>query len=122
MGGIRRPLLCGCLALITVIVLWQRLENPPPWESELSRQFCGEEPFRKELSVTVTGQVYEKEVRTLYGEEILILYLRSVTVSSDTESGDGVSVPDISGQKVNDRLICQLAADQAVWEIGRAHV
>lgn len=74
-------------ALITVIVLRQRLENPPPWESELSRQFCGEEPFRKELSVTVTGQVYEKEVRTLYGEEILILYLRSVTVSSDTESG-----------------------------------
>lgn len=116
MGGIRRPLLCGCLALITVIVLRQRLENPPPWESELSRQFCGEEPFHKELSVTVTGQVYEKEVRTLYGEEILILYLRSVTVSSDTESGDGVSVPDISGQKVNDRLICQLAADQAVWE------
>jgi len=101
--------LCGCLALVTVIVLWQRLANPPPWESELSLQFSTE---LSRQPVTVTGQVYGKEVRTLYGEEILVLYLRSVTVLSDTESGDGASVPDISGKKVNDRLICQLTADQ----------
>lgn len=128
MRGMRRPLLCACLALITVIVLWQRLASPP-WESDLVRWFSEELPSRKELSsfgelsfpeklqgqlLTVTGQVYEKEVRTLYGEEILVLYLRSITVSSDTESRDGASVPDFSGQKVNDRLVCQLAASQIV--------
>lgn len=101
--------MCGCLALVAVIVLWQRLVNPPPWEPQLPRELEGQ-------SVTVTGQVYEKEVRTLYGEEILVLYLKSVVVSSDTQSGDGASVPDNSEQKVNDRLICQLAADQPVWE------
>lgn len=120
MRGIQRPLLCGCLALITVIVIWQRLENPPPWEPQLSLQFQEEWQFQEELQVTVTGQVYEKEVRTLYGEEILILYLRSVTVSSDTESGDGASVPNISGPKLNDRLICQLTAGQAAGESGSA--
>lgn len=126
MRGIQRPLLCGCLALITVIVIWQRLENPPPWEPQLSRQFREEWQsqeewqFLTELPVTVTGQVYEKEVRTLYGEEILILYLRSVTVSSDTESGDGASVPNISEPKLNDRLICQLTAGRAAGESGSA--
>lgn len=111
MRGIRRPLLCGCLVLITVIALWQRLEDPPPWESELPWQFSEE---LQGQSVTVTGQVYEKEVRTLYGEEILFLYLRSVIVSSDTESRDGTSVPNVSEQKVNERLICQLAESQSV--------
>lgn len=109
MRTIKRPLLCGCLALAAVVVLWQRLTGPPPWEPELSRELEGQ-------LVTVTGQVYEKEIRTLYGEEILVLYLRSVVVSSDTQSGDGGSVPDNSEQKVNDRLICQLAKDQSAWE------
>ncbi len=107
MREIRRPLLWGCLALIAVIALWQRLANPPPWESELSSQFHEKQRGKP---VTVTGQVYEKEVRTLYGEEILFLYLRSVTVSSDTESGDGASVPDNSVQTIKSRLVCQLAA------------
>ncbi len=112
MRGMRRPLLCGCLALIAVIVLWQRLACPPPWESEFSRQYCGEEQSRGGQPMTVIGQVYEKEVRTLYGEEILVLYLKSVTVSSDTRSWDGVSVPDNSAQKVNDRLLCLLATNR----------
>lgn len=106
MRKIKRPLLCGCLILIAVIVLYQRLADPPPWEPQLPRTLEGQ-------LVTVTGQVYDKEVRTLYGQEILVLYLRSITVSSDTESGDGDSVPDISEQKINDRLICRLAIDQA---------
>ncbi|MDE6517163.1 MAG: DNA internalization-related competence protein ComEC/Rec2 [Acetatifactor sp.] len=107
MREIRRPLLWGCLALIAVIALWQRLANPPPWESELSPQFLKESQGKP---VTVTGQVYGKEVRTLYGKEILFLYLRSINVSSDTESGDGASVPDISVQTIKSRLVCQLAA------------
>lgn len=106
MKRIKRPLLCGCLMLIAVIVLYQRLADPPPWEPQLPRTLEGR-------LVTVTGQVYDKEVRTLYGQEVLFLYLRSITVSSDTESGDGESVPDISEQKINDRLICRLAVDQA---------
>lgn len=104
---IKRPLLCGCLILIAVIVLYQRLTDPPPWEPQLPRTLEGQ-------LVTVTGQVYDKEIRTLYGQEVLFLYLRSITVLSDTESGDGESVPDISEHKLNDRLICRLAVDQAV--------
>lgn len=109
MKRIKRPLLCGCLILIAVIVLYQRLADPPPWEPQLPRTLEGR-------LVTVTGQVYDKEVRTLYGQEVLFLYLRSITVSSDTESGDGESVPDISEQKINDRLICRLAVDQAACQ------
>lgn len=108
MRKIKRPLLCGCLMLIAVIVLYQRLVDPPPWEPQLPRELEGQ-------LLTVTGQVYEKEVRTLYGQEVLLLYLRSVTVSSDTESGDGESIPYISEQKLKDKLICRLAMDQAVW-------
>jgi hypothetical protein len=108
--GMRRPLFCGCMALVTVIVLWQGLADPPPWESRLSREygFSGE---GRGHSVTVTGQVYHREVRTLYGEEVLFLYLRSVTVSSDAESGDKTSVPNISEQTIKDRLVCQLTVD-----------
>ena len=111
---IRRPLLCGCLALIAVIVLYQCLADPPPWEPQLPRDLTGQQ-------VIVTGQVYEKEVRTLYGKQILLLYLRSVTVSSDTGSGDGGSVPNFSEQqikdkKIKDKLICQLNIDQMACE------
>lgn len=124
----RRPLFCGCMALVTVIVLWQGLADPPPWESRLSRDlgFSGE---GRGQPVTVTGQVYHREVRTLYGEEVLFLYLRSVAVSSDAESGDETSVPNISEQTINDRLVCQLtvggeaanqAADRALVPYARA--
>ena len=105
---IKRPLLCGCLMLIAVIVLYQRLVDPPPWEPQLPGEWDGQ-------LLTVTGQVYEKEVRTLYGQEVLILYLKSVTVLSDTESGDGESIPYISEQKIKDKLICRLSAEQAAW-------
>lgn len=105
--GMRRPLFCGCMALVTVIALWQSLADPPPWESRLSRDlgFSGE---AQGWPVTVTGQVYHREVRTLYGEKVLFLYLRSVTVSSDAESGDETSVPNISEQTIDERLVCQL--------------
>lgn len=106
MKRIKRPLLCGCLMLIAVIVLCRGLVDPAPWEPQLPRELEGR-------LLTVTGQVYEKEVRTMYGQEVLFLYLKSVTVSSDTESGDGESIPYISEQKLKDRLICRLAADQA---------
>lgn len=105
---IKRPLLCGCLMLIAVIVLYQRLVDPPPWKPQLPGEWDGQ-------LLTVTGQVYEKEVRTLYGQEVLILYLKSVTVSSDTESGDDESIPYISEQKIKDKLICRLSAEQAAW-------
>lgn len=126
--GMRRPLFCGCMALVTVIVLWQSLADPPPWESRLSRDlgFSGE---AQGWPMTVTGQVYHREVRTLYGEKVLFLYLRSVTVSSDAESGDETSVPNISEQTIDERLVCQLtvggeavhqAADQALVPYARA--
>lgn len=122
MHRIKRPLLCGCLALAAVIVLWQRLVNPPPWESRFAQemQISGEYDssgahFREERSVTVTGQIYKKEVRTLYGEEILILYLKSVAISSDTQSEGETSAPYYAEQNIQDRLICELAADQPVW-------
>lgn len=107
MKKIKRPLLCGCLMLIAVIALYQRLADPPPWDPQLPVEQDGQ-------LLTVTGQVYEKEVRTLYGQEVLFLYLKSVTVSSDAESGDIESVPYISEQKIKDRLICRLSAEQAV--------
>lgn len=113
MNKVKRPLLCGCLVLIAVIVLSQGLVAPPPWEPQLPRELTGQ-------LMTVTGRVYEKEVRTLYGQEILVLYLQSVTVSSDTESGDKGSVPDVSEYNIKDKLICQLAADQAAWESASA--
>ncbi|MBO5282181.1 MAG: DNA internalization-related competence protein ComEC/Rec2 [Lachnospiraceae bacterium] len=109
MNRIKRPLLCGCLVLIAVIVLIQRLVDPPPWEPQLPRELTGQ-------PLTVIGQVYEKEVRTLYGQEILYLYLQSVTVSSDAGSGDKGSVPEFSEYNIEEKLICQLAADQAAWE------
>lgn len=113
MNILKRPLLCGCLVLIGVIVLIRGLVDPPPWEPQLPRELAGQ-------PVTVIGRVYEKEVRTLYGQEVLYLYLQSVTVSSDTGSGDKGSVPDFSEYNVKDKLICQLAADQAAWESASA--
>ncbi|MDE6676015.1 MAG: ComEC/Rec2 family competence protein, partial [Acetatifactor sp.] len=107
MKKIKRPLLCGCLMLIAVIALYQRLVDPPPWEPQLPAELEGQ-------LLTVSGQVYEKEIRTLYGQEVLFLYLKSFTVSSDTESGDGESIPYISEQKLKDKLICRLASDQTV--------
>ncbi len=109
MTKLKRPLFCGCLALIAVIALIQGLVDPPPWEPQLSRELTGQ-------PVTVTGQVYDKEVRTLYGQEILVFYLQSVTVSSDTGSGDNGSVPAISEYNIKDKLICQLAPNQEAWE------
>lgn len=124
MQTIKRPLLCGCLAIAAVIVLWQRLVNPPPWESPILEEMCflrqtplsQEVNSRDELPVTVTGQIYKKEVRTLYGQEVLVLYLKSVAVSSDTQSRDETSVSYHAEHKIQDRLICQLAADQPVWD------
>lgn len=107
MNKLKRPLLCGCLMLIAVIALYQRLVDPPPWEPQLPGELEGQ-------LLTVSGQVYEKEIRTLYGQEVLFLYLKSFTVSSDTESGDGESIPYISEQKLKDKLICRLASDQTV--------
>lgn len=109
MRKIKRPLLCGCLIVIAVIVLRQNMVDPPPWESRLSEQLHSAQDL---AGVTVIGQVYEKEVRTLYGQEVLFLYLKSVTVSPDTESRDGESYPDISEQIIEEKLICQLEANQ----------
>ena len=113
MQTIKRPLLCGCLALAAVIVLWQRLVNPPPWESPILEEMCflRQTPLSQEvnsldeLPVTVTGQIYKKEVRTLYGQEVLVLYLKSVAVSSDTQSRDETSVSYHAEHKIQDRLI-----------------
>ncbi len=115
---IKRPLLCGCLVLAAAIVFWQRLADPPPWESRFAQEMSLSQKTDSwdELPVTVTGQIYKKEVRTLYGEEILVLYLKSVAISSDTRSGDEISVSYHAEHKMQDRLICQLAAEQPAWE------
>ncbi len=56
-----------------VISLFKQLVNPPPWESD----YTGWEG----QTVTLLGQVYQKEYRISFGEEKLIIYLNSKQLS-----------------------------------------
>lgn len=74
----RRPLLCGCVCLFVVLALWMQITNSPPWNVD-NTHWEGEE-------VLLTGQVYRKEYRISYGEEILVLYLKSVLYSTEADA------------------------------------
>ncbi len=74
----RRPLLVVCICLFVSIALWTQLQNPPPW--------IGDATGWEGETVLLAGQVYEKEYRISYGEEILVLYLKSILYSTEADA------------------------------------
>ena len=66
----RRPLLFLCVLLFAFIALGMHVLKPPPWE--------GKALLRGE-KVLLSGQVCDKEYREYENEQVLILFLQSVT-------------------------------------------
>lgn len=101
----RRPLMWGCLLLVAIIALWMYIFGSPIRGGELFLPLDGKE-------VLVTGQVYQKEVRSSYGQEILSLYLKSISFS-DPESKillDSDS-KQISKHIRKQKIICEIKPD-----------
>ena len=74
----RRPLLLVCTCLFISIALWTQLKMPLPKAVEAA-DWEGK-------TVLLIGQVYDKEFRTSYGEETLVLYLKSILYSTEAEA------------------------------------
>lgn len=73
-----RPLFVVCICLFVSIALWTQLQNPPPW--------IGDATGWEGETVLLAGQVYEKEYRISYGEEILVLHLKSILYSTEADA------------------------------------
>lgn len=73
----RRPLLFLCMCLFVLIALGMQIINPPPWNSSVT--------VSEGDTVFLIGQVYKKEYRVSYGEELLVLHLQSIQYSKETD-------------------------------------
>lgn len=99
----RRPLLLGCICLFAGIALWMQIICPLPingdntgWEGE---------------TVLLSGQVYQKEYRIRYGEEVLILYLNSVLYSQEADASafkKNHNLSKLSDINPIDSIMCEL--------------
>ena len=96
----RRPLLCGCICLFVCITLWMQINNPPPLD--------GSDTAREGEWVSLTGQVYQKEYRVYYGEEVLVLYLNSILYSEEAAA----SSAKIKQINPTNNLICELKLNE----------
>ncbi len=74
----KRPLLGVCICLFIVIALMEQFVNPPPWK-------CDNTSWEGK-TVTLIGQVYKKEYRISFGEERLIIYLKSCFYSKEANA------------------------------------
>lgn len=89
----RRPLLWVCACLAALAAIRYCLGSPPLWE----------EPSPPDGSrVSAVGQVYQRETRDSYGKEILVLYLRSVSISEEDPSSQSIQ------QDTNASYICEI--------------
>ena len=103
----RRPLLFVCICLFVSFALWTQLKNP------LSRN--GDMTDWEGESILLTGQVYDKEYRISYGEEVLVLYLKSILYSTEADASY-LQIKQAS-RKLSDiipteNLICELYINQ----------
>ncbi len=73
----RRPLLFACICLFAWIAVIMQL-RPSPFAQNGFLDWEGEPIF-------LIGQVYEKEYRVSFGEEILVLHLQSCIYSKETD-------------------------------------
>lgn len=99
----RRPLLFGCVCLFILVALWVQITAPPPYEAENADR-AGER-------VSIIGQVYQKEYRSKYGEETVLLYLQSVVDSKEVETSSEKSSNFKHFKQINsmDKIICEIA-------------
>ncbi len=103
----RRPLLLVCTCLFISIALWTQLKMPLPKAVEAA-DWEGK-------TVLLIGQVYDKEFRTSYGEETLVLYLKSILYSTEAEASYSQikqaswKLSDIIS---TDNLICEISLKQ----------
>lgn len=103
----RRPLLLVCTCLFISMALWTQITNPLPRTAEAA-DWEGE-------TMLFIGQVYDKEIRTRYGETILVLYLKSILYS--TEADASYSEVKQASKKLSDvistkNLICEISREQ----------
>ena len=96
----RRPLFYGCVCLVLLLAMVFRLTDAPPWSCASAAELEGSQ-------LTLTGQVYQKETRTSYGREYLLLYLRSIQISDNSteisrETSIGSDIDSI------ENLICEI--------------
>lgn len=99
----RRPLLCGCICLFLSIALWMQLVNPPPFHS-------GNADWEGDF-ILLTGQVYQKEYRVSYGEEIVVLYLKSILYSEEAQASyleKKQASKKLSDKNPTENIICEL--------------
>ncbi|MDL2300820.1 DNA internalization-related competence protein ComEC/Rec2 [Lachnospiraceae bacterium OttesenSCG-928-D06] len=121
----RRPLFAFCLCFVACIAVWINLAD---WkDNSNSPPNKGEEIFSSGSILIATGQVYQKESKISFNSEILILYIKSVSIQSINQNtnqnmnqsitqnvkmlsdeSDEVSKDIISYEK---NLICELSGD-----------
>lgn len=103
----RRPLLTVCICLFVSIALWTQLKNPPPWTGDATG-WDGQ-------TVLLIGQVYEKEYRVSYGEEILVLYLKSILYSTEADASYlqiKQASKKLSELNPTENIICEISLTQ----------
>ncbi len=100
----KRPLLFGCICLITFIAVWTCYFDAPPFYSEI--------PVKEGEQICVTGQLYQKEYRSYYGTEQINLYLKSVQIIYP----DTGQVSEINPKY---KIICEWKPEGMEPELGR---
>ena len=98
----RRPLFSVCLCLVAFIAVWMALSGRFQNNADASID-PGAAFFSEGDHITVTGQIYQKEIRTSYNREIVILYLKSVSIQKINQS-------DVNIQ-YSSYLICEMSGD-----------
>ncbi len=99
----RRPLLNVCICLFICVALWMQKTASPP--------FAGDCTGWEGKEVLLMGQVYQKEYRMYYGEELLILYLDTVFYSEETllsEETNSKFSKKLSEINPREKIICEL--------------
>lgn len=99
----RRPLLGVCICLFMIIAIWTQRTNPPPRTGEVTG-WDGQ-------TILLTGQVYEKEYRIANGEEIVILYLKTILYSTEADASyQQIKQASNRLSEINptDKLICEM--------------
>ncbi|MBQ6696645.1 MAG: DNA internalization-related competence protein ComEC/Rec2 [Lachnospiraceae bacterium] len=99
----RRPLLNVCICLFIFVALWMQKTASPP--------LAGDCTGWEGKQVLLMGQVYQKEYRMYYGEELLILYLDTVFYSEETllsEETNSKFSKRLSEINPREKIICEL--------------
>ncbi len=97
----RRPLLLICVCLFVLIAFYMQVFSPPPWKHTCSVA-TGDEVY-------ISGQVYNKEYDLKDGREIIVIYLRDVLISRESEdSCQSIIHEKVSIHNSGAKVMCEL--------------